>query len=652
MLAKTKPNMYKSSPIVVNGLLRIIILVFLTSNICFSQTPVRVDIDLTKPVKPVSPLIYGKNNVLPNTFLNSSSNAEIFKAKEAGVRFVRQGGGNNSTKYNWRLKLSSHPDWYNNVYANDWNTAAKSMLDKLPGVQGMWSFQLLGKSAANIKNNFNDWAYNQAKWWEGCGQNLAGGGQINVSGTNSSKALVDGNTDLYLMDWPADSTVGILDKWFGEKGLGYDKNRFRYWSMDNEPEIWEGTHDDVMPKQCSAEEFMQLYFKVAKAARAKYPDIKLTGPIPANEWQWYSYSGGTKIGTKSVCWLEFFIKRIADEEKSSGIKLLDVLDIHFYPGTSDAAQSMQLHRVFFDRNYVFPEANGVHTVNGGWNTSINKEYILGRCSDWLTQYLGPNHSVGLGVTEMDIPSTNPNVQAIWYASILGEFMKNGAELFTPWSWKVGMWETLHLFSRYNQENFVQATSADETMVSAYPTIDANKDSLSVVLVNRSLTEKKLVTLNFTGYVVTPGSCQMYTLSKLGTTETFVSHAKNALVKSGVEASMNQITVELEPMSVNTIVQRAYSMAVDPDLKKDTFKARIYPNPANDQVQLDFLLPVRSKIKIDLCASNGQLLKTISDDVFDAGNQSLAFNLNKISSGIYLIKLNSEKDFQTLKFIKK
>ena len=41
--------------------------------------------------------------------------------------------------------------------------------------------------------------------------------------------------------------------------------------MDNEPEIWVGTHDDVMHQQIAAEEFMQLYFKVAKAARARFP---------------------------------------------------------------------------------------------------------------------------------------------------------------------------------------------------------------------------------------------------------------------------------------------------------------------------------------------------------------------------------------------
>ena len=49
--------------------------------------------------------------------------------------------------------------------------------------------------------------------------------------------------------------------------------------MDNEPEIWNGTHDDVVPKQIPAEDFMQRYFAVAKQAKKNfYPDIKLVGP--------------------------------------------------------------------------------------------------------------------------------------------------------------------------------------------------------------------------------------------------------------------------------------------------------------------------------------------------------------------------------------
>ena len=576
---------------------KIPLLLFISVNLCFSQTSVRIDIDITKGKKTISPLIFGKNNVLSNNIGNPVSSEDILKTKDAGIRIVRQGGGNNSTKYNWRNKLASHPDWYNNVYSTDWDYAAKSMLEQLPGVQGMWSFQLLGKAAAKTNSNFADWNFNQSKWWDGVNQNLAGGGQPNPAG--GSKALVEGNPNLYLMDWPADSTVGILSKWFGTQGLGYDKNRIRYWSMDNEPEIWSGTHDDVMKTQCTAEEFMQLYFKVAKAARAKYPEIKLVGPIPANEWQWYNWNGGSIVNGKKYPWLEFFIKRIAEEEKASGIKLLDVLDIHFYPTTSDAAQSVQLHRVYFDRTFAFPEANGIKSINGGWDTSLNKEYILGRCNDWLSNYMGVNNGVGLAVTETAIASKDPNVQAVWYASTLGEFMKNGVEIFTPWSWEVGMWETIHLFSRYNQANYVEAVSQNEALISAYPSVNNSKDSISVILVNRSLTNKNQVNLNFTGYTVADGNYTMQSLSNLTNTETFVSHTKNALVKTYLTAKSNQINVELAPLSVNSIVITGLSTSVKSALKINSFKAQIYPNPTTDLCHLNFSLSEKENLTIEL-----------------------------------------------------
>lgn len=624
-----------------------ILLLFLLGNFGFSQTPVRIDIDATKDKKPVSPFIYGKNNVLPSTFLNSGTTDEITKAIEAGVRFVRQGGGNNSTKYNWRLKLSSHPDWYNNVYPNDWDASAKNLLDKMPGVQGMWSFQLLGKAAANTKNNFNDWGYNQSKWWEGVAQNLAGGGQVNTTGT---KAKVEGNPDLYLMEWTSDSTVGILDKWFGAKGLGYDNTKMRYWNMDNEPEIWSGTHDDVMKTQITAEEFMQRYFRVAKAARAKFSNIKLVGPVPANEWQWYRWGNGAiPYKGKNYCWLEYFILRIAEEEIASGIKLLDVLDIHYYPSSSDAATCLQFHRVFFDRNYMYPEANGVKTVNGGWDASINKEYILGRCTDWLVKYKGTSHGVTFGLTETDIASSNPNVQALWYASMMGEFMKNGVEIFTPWSWKVGMWETLHLYSRYNKTNYVQATSQNETMISAYPTVNDATDSMTVVLINRNLTSKQTVNLNFIGFLLKDRSYSMYSISNLTGTETFVSHTNNKLAKKDVTASQNQITVELDPLSVNSIILKAATASTMP-INNSELKARVYPNPADEQTRIEFTVHERAKTVIDLYQSNGLILKNITNQFFDAGNHLIDLNTGELPSGLYWIKINTESSSKTLKLI--
>ncbi len=519
----------------------------------FAQEIVTININAASAKKPISPYIYGKNNNLSDAENHPVSASEWQRLRDLGIRMFRENGGNNSTKYNWRRKLSSHPDWYNNVYPHDWDYAAQSLQENIPTAQGMWALQLVGKAAKSGSYNFHDWDYNRSNWWDGVNQNLCGGGQVNPDG--GPDALVEGNPELYLEDWPADSTVGILDHWFGEEGVGLDSNRIRYWNMDNEPEIWEGTHDDVWPVQPEAEEFMQMYFDVAKKARAKFPGIKLLGPVPCNEWQWYNWkSSKVNYKGKDYVWLEYFILRIAEEQKLSGIRLLDVLDIHFYPYETYPEDIVQLHRIYFDPTYNYPGANGVKRSGpGGWDAGITKEYIFERCSKWLNEYIGPDHGVTFAVSETGINGDNSNVTAAWYASTLGEFAKQGVEIFTPWSWKPGMNEVIHLFSRYGQGFFIDAVSSEEEFVSAYPTMNNGNDSMTIFLINRHLNESKQVEINLDNHPVMSGTYKMFTLSDLPRTETFVSHQDNALSESEVGMSKNKLNINLSPLSVNALL---------------------------------------------------------------------------------------------------
>jgi hypothetical protein len=534
------------------------ILAFLLGILCQagSSQNVQITVKVLSGRKAISPYIYGRNNSLSDNAGSPVPAATWQLYKDAGVNFFRENGGNNLSKYNWRLKLSSHPDWYNNVYASDWDYAAQSLQQNIPGSQGMWGFQLIGQAAGNTAHNFNDFAYNASQWWSGVEQNLAGGGVPNTAG--GSQALTNGDTSLYLEHWTSDSTTAILNHWFGAGGLGLDPNGIRYWNMDNEVEIWSSTHDDVMPTQLSAEAFMQRYFAVAKKARALYPNIRLTGPVSPNEWQWYNWNNSLVTGAdgKQYPWLEFFIRRLAEEEQSTGIRLLDVIDLHFYPSSSSAANVVQYHRVFFDSTYLFPEANGVKVVNGGWDNSIQIEDIFGRCQNWLNQYMGPGNGVTFAISETATQLQNdPNSLAVWYGSTMGEFMNHGVEFFSPWNWDYGMWEALHLYSRYNKNISVQAISSDESNVSAYASANNTNDSVTVALVNRSLSQPSTVTLNFPDFQLAGQAVSTLTLAGLPVgRETFVSHTNNALVPSTLNPqSDNTLQVTLAPLSITSVL---------------------------------------------------------------------------------------------------
>jgi hypothetical protein len=634
--------------------MKIISLLLITSvlfGISASGQTVNIQVDASKGRKAISPYIYGKNNNLSDNSASPLTHAQWKLMREAGLRYTRENGGNNATKYNWRLKLSSHPDWYNNVYRHDWDYAAKTLEDSLAGVQGMWAFQLIGKAASNLNNNFNDYAYNGSNGWSGTQQNLAGGGVPNNAG--GPAAQTEGNPSLYLENWTADSTTGILDHWFGTGGLGYNKNNIRYWSMDNEPDIWSGTHDDVMKTQPAAEAFMQLYFAVAKKARAKYPAIKLTGPVPASEWQWYSWNNAKiSYNNQNYTWLEFFIKRCAEEQTASGIRLLDVIDIHSYPNESQDSDIVQLHRIYFDTTYNYPGANGVKTTAAsGWDNTITKEYVFGRCNKWLTQYMGPNHGVTFAVSEYGANNNSAPVTANSYASILGTFADNGVEFFTPWYWYPGMWETLHLYSRYAKSTRVQSTSSNEHDVSAYSSLNTAGDSLTVVLVNRSLTASRVSNITLSNFTVANGSYSTKRISSLPSNETFVSHTSNALSTGSVTSSANVLSITLPPLSTTAILLKGTSVTGISDLTDHSIHAQLYPNPVSgNKAFVELGSEMVSDLKMELFDAKGRLI--YSKQYAGKISGTIEIPCENISSGMYIVHLSSADRYWSSRLLKK
>jgi hypothetical protein len=442
------------------------------------------------------------------------------------------------------------------------------------------------------------------------------------------------------MSWTADSTVGILDKWFGAGGLGLNKNIFKYWNMDNEPEIWNGTHDDVMPVQLAAEDFMQRYFATAKLARAKFPEIKLCGPVVCNEWQWFNWNSSLiSYGGKNYTWLEFFIKRIAEEQVASGIRLLDVLDLHFYPGETDTATILQLHRVFYDKTYVYPGANGIKKINGGWDNTQTKEYIFDRCNTWLNTYLGANHGVTLGLSEMDINNSSPKVTANWYASMLGTFADNGVEFFTPWSWRIGMWETLHLFSRYGKDIRVQSTSNTEQYVSAYSSLSNDLDSLTIILVNRSQTSTYSTTVNVSNFTAVNGNYSTLTLSNLGTSETFVSHAQNALVSGNATLTNGSLSVSLPPYSIKAILLAGNAPNSFEKFKETNLVYKAFYKKQG-LIHVEYNLPSMENVSIELFNIQGQKVKIFENNHLQSGFNNNDFETYGLPKGLYILQFRT------------
>lgn len=610
-----------------------LLLLFCLAFTVINAQDVTVTINAALNKKAVSPYIYGRNE---------SFDKPVQFYKDAGLRYARIGGGNNMSAYNWRQKLTVHPDWFNNVYGSDWDAQAQKINTSFPGMQGMFAFQLLGRAASSGQHNFPDWTYMQAHpGWNGYHQNLAGGGTPNPDA--GGKALVEGNSELFSKPWPADSSVAILDHWFGPKGKGFNKDRFQYWSMDNECDIWNGTHDWAMPTLISASAFMDRFIELAKKAKAIYPGIKICGPVTTSEWQWFKWgSESIRIDGKYYCWFEYFIKRCADEEKASGVRVLDVFDIHHYPYAPTDNDALQNHRIFYDKNYNYPGANGLNTINGGWDTSSKKEYIFQRINDWLAKHYGLNHGITLGLSEWSPGPNEPNLASVIYATHLGTFANNEVEYFTPWNWFTGMWETLHLYSRYAKKYSVSSVSTLENTVSAYTTVNDATDSMTVIIVNRDMTADRRVTVNLSGFSAVDGSYPTLQLAALPTTETFKSHSSNALKTGSVAVASNSFSITVPKLSTTAVILKAATTGIT-EHKNPVDKIQIFPNPANNQLKVKIdrsqgnFAPYSDDQSLILLNSYGQ---TVAVENLQAGIYDYTINTNNIPAGLYLIKFGN------------
>lgn len=69
-------------------------------------------------------------------------------------------------------------------------------------------------------------------------------------------------------------------------------------------------------------------------------------------------------------------------------------------------------------------------------------------------------------------------------------------------------------------------------------------------------------------------------------------------------------------------------------------SKVFPNPVADMFSLDFTVPSRQQVSIDITDLNGRLVRQLFSDHVKAGTNRLTFNRDALSSGQYIIRISS------------
>ncbi len=122
------------------------------------------------------------------------------------------------------------------------------------------------------------------------------------------------------------------------------KGRTNMYFLDNELELWNDTHRDVHPEATTYAEVLDLGIRYGTAIKKADPQAVVAGPA---SWGWPAYfysaadaeagfgSAPDRKANGDVPLLAWYLKKMKEHEAKTGQRLLDVLDIHFYPQQSN-----------------------------------------------------------------------------------------------------------------------------------------------------------------------------------------------------------------------------------------------------------------------------------------------------------------------------
>jgi len=557
--------------------LRVFLVLILTMGALPLPAQALTSIDLTVDVsanrKPISPYIYGLNFAKPAF------------ASEIALP-VRRWGGNATSRYNWQTGNSNTAmDWYYENFtvtnAYDWNADenhnAWIAQNIATATDSLITIPMLGYVAKNNSScGFSVAKYGaqqDADYWQpDCGNGVHTNA-TNVTGNNplDTSLAVDQN---FMKSW-----VQNLVSAYGSAGSG----GVRFYALDNEPELWSDTHRDVHPAPETYAELMSKTLAYAPAIKSADPNAKLFGYV-AFGWSgyWYSWNDLEVAAQNGYTYfpdyathgnlyqVEWYLDQLRQYEQGHNLRLLDYLDLHYYPEsgvalTTAGGSAMQALRLRSTRSLWDPTYRDESWI-GGDDQAPDMRYVrlIPRMHDWVNTYYP---GTKLSITEYNFGGLESLNGALAQADVLGIFGREDLDFATLWNYPnpggdplgYDHFETLpgayafRIYRNYDGagskfgDTSLQALSADQSQLAIYAAQRTSDSAVTLIIINKT-------GATLTGNVALSGftpdaTAQVYRYSA-SNLSSIVRQADQAVTSNGFSASFpaNSITLVILPGS--------------------------------------------------------------------------------------------------------
>ena len=487
-------------------------------------------VELSAPTHQISPYIFGANWV---------GGEEL---SQAGITVNRR-GGNRMTKYNWEDDIdSAGADWF---FLNGYGLKPGGSEQDKSYYKFVMQSHAAG-AAVNLCIPIGAWV---AKRHPQQGQRYCSfpigkhPSQEQTDGQGCGNGMKPDGERLWV-DHPGDTMVPnsvqlqekfveTLVRHFGSAADG----GVEFYSLDNEPGLWWDTHRDTAPEGITAEELAKLSVSYASAIKRADPTAKVigfgawgvmelagsnadymaAGPDGYKKPPQSSYRERKKHGGQSQ--LVYLLEAFKAAEAKTGKRLVDIIDIHWYPEIygSDARGSKRrtVSDVPFDEGFAAVQFEALRELwdptfelgarMSSWTSGENAEYLWDPYHPTIpalkriieTHYPGTK----LAINEYDFGSRSHFHGALLRAIALGVFMQQ--DLYMAQNWhqtgqEFPVYWAQKLYGNYDGEGsrvegrFVPTSSSHRDLVTF--AAQGSKRS-TIIMINKNRRQRFEVTVN-------------------------------------------------------------------------------------------------------------------------------------------------------------
>ncbi len=556
----------------------------------------------------ISPYIYGTNQLLSGV-----------KGEERWGAY--RIGGNRLTGYNWENNASNAGmDYFNysdNYLCNVYNVPADSF--NVPGaVTSEFQQQALQMVASSLvtlqmagfvaKDKDGDsvtvaqtapsprWAY--VKFHKSGPLSL-------VPDTSDDSVFMDEYVNFLVHKFgPADSTTGV-----------------KAFELDNEPSLWNQTHPRIHPEQTTCAEIIDKSVALAGTVKEIDSSALVFGPALYGFNAYYSFQNApdwnSMRASKGYSWfIDYYLDRMKQASDSAGKRLLDVLDLHWYPEAigdhriTDAAATthkddsarVEAPRTLWDPNYR----------ENSWIAQYNSSFLplIPRVMQSIDKYYP---GTKLAFTEFSYGGEDDISGALAIDDVLGIFAKYGAffasywDLASPAPYISAAYE---MYRNYNGEDsafggyYVPSQTSDNTNSSIYGSVDDGDSEIHLIVINKNLSSP--ITGNFT--ISCPEQIVSGEVWELDGSSANIVRAPDV-----TDISNNTFAYTLPKESVLHFVLKT-SGTINSVVERNVPKQYLlssYPNPFNPSCRIAYSVPDNSVSGIRIYSVTGELVKTFT-----------------------------------------